>query len=714
MDSHFLDTDLLSPAVRRRLIQGSGQLLKGAWVAAPKRALCLYGMAILGAFLVFAPVERRFYSDQGLNYRWPPALGLMMSATGLTLIGMAHAGLDEFQRELDEAEEERQFTRSLQKQAFQDSETSRVYTAVSEVKLQNNAPLPDHMKEPGLVPAKTSQEELEQFKALMGITQDSPEATTTETTKDLKFSTRKNATTKASERCVDLTGKRRYCGLKIENPIPRFLADDRGLLGLGTTGVGKSAFLEAIVSHAYQVDESTDFVAIAHKSGNSARGETLSMAGLEDTHDMYVVTRTMQGQTLVDAATRLRLRTHAIENLLETGSLVPSFVLIDESNEGTKAISKAARTYAELETGGPPKKSNIPDWQEEYSDFIETLIVDGRSKGVRGVVFGHLSTNKSGVDKEVRNQNYVIALGRNGIYGAIESLLSDARYIALKDTRADLKQEFTAYLEQHNANKAPVNVVLALTNIGGQWRLIVLPQRWDIQPIKPSVVNPALDSPYGFEAPAESVPETPTEHLPIDATQQKDPLACYSPRQRRLANEFLVWYESKRSILDDGTGLLDLRIPVQCWDPVKSLSELEMVLEVLHIQGYGDFFYDSVDKALLWKFYPRNSRGKLVARPPEEPGPANQAEPSKLDIPEGISLDAFRYCVKKLFELQVGSIHTVSSFFRFASSLRKNHDLNIEQVHRMLLSKSLKRVIKIETGSYHSKLTFQVLWTPEP
>lgn len=720
MGSHFLDTDLLSRDVRHRIAHTLGTLARTTWNAAPKRALSLYGAAIAGAFLVFYPVERGFYSKTGLEYRWPPALGLLMTSTGLTLIGSAYAGLNAYQDELDEAEDDHQFEHQLKRQAFQDAEVSRVYAAVSEVKLQNNANLPDHMKEPGLVdPAIAQKQELEEFKALMGVAdEDVPTVTKTKGFRrgnidGFEFSTRKNSTTKATEQCVSLQGKRKWCGVPIENPIPRFLADDRSLLGYGTTGVGKSAFLEAIISAAYQKDESTDFVAFAHKSGNAARGESVSMAGLEKTQDLYTVTNTMNGDALISATTRLMSRVNTLEALLEEGSLVPSFVLIDEGNEGTKALGKAARKYVEMNTTendqGKPIKPDKPSWQEDYADFIETLIVDGRSKAVRGVVFGHMTTNKSGITAEARNQTYTIALGRNGIYGSIEKLLSDSRYITMRDTRETLKQEFATYLKKHTAKGSPVNVVLALTNIGGQWRLIVLPQSWNIQPIVPNVVNPALDEDYGFEdtTNVDDVTEVPAR-LPVDATQQNDPLACYSPEQKQLAIDFLEWFKAHSDILNDGTGYLDLRVPLRCWPAVTNMSQLEMVLEVLETRGYGEFYEDSITHALYWKMYSRTKRQEQA----EKVSPQPDVDADNLDIPDGISLKAFRYCVKKLFELQVGSIWTVSDFYRKAGSLRLNHKLKVEDVHRMLLSSSLKKVIKISSGKYHSKVQFTVLWTP--
>ncbi|ESA37856.1 hypothetical protein N836_35135 [Leptolyngbya sp. Heron Island J] len=691
------------------------------WDATPKRALSLYGAAISGAFLVFYPVERGFYSKTGLEYRWPPALGLMMTSAGLTLIGSAYAGLNAYQNELDEAEDDHQFEHQLKRQAYQDAEVSRVYAAVSEVKLQNNANLPDHMKEPGLVdPAISQKQEVEEFKALMGVAdgEDVPAATKTKgfrrgTIDGFEFTTRKNSTTKATEQCVSLQGKRKWCGVSIENPIPRFLADDRSLLGYGTTGVGKSAFLEAIISAAYQKDESTDFVAFVHKSGNTARGESVSMAGLENTQDLYTVTNTMHGQALINATTRLMSRVNTLEALLEDGSLVPSFVLIDEGNEGTKALGKAARKYVEMNTTederGKPIKPDKPSWQEDYADFIETLIVDGRSKAVRGVVFGHMTTNKSGITAEARSQTYTIALGRNGIYGSIEKLLSDARYITMKETRETLKQEFNTYLKKHTAKGSPVNVVLALTNIGGQWRLIVLPQSWNIQPLVPNVVNPALDEDYGFEeTPNVAAVTEVAPRLPVDATQQNDPLACYSPEQKQLASDFLQWFKANSDILNDGTGLLDLRVPLRCWAAVTSMSQLEMVLEVLETRGYGEFHEDPITHALYWRMYSRTKRQEQA----KKASPQSKVDTDNLDIPEGISLKAFRYCVKKLFELQVGSTCTVSDFYRKATSLRINHELKVEDVHRMLLSNSLKKVIEISSGKYHSKVQFTVLWTP--
>ena len=133
-----------------------------------------------------------------------------------------------------------------------------------------------------------------------------------------------------------------------------------------------------------------------------------------------------------------------------------------------------------------------------------------------------------------------------------------------------------------------------------------------------------------------------------------------------------------------------------------------MVLEVLETRGYGEFHEDSITHALYWKMYSRSKRQEHTEKVSSQP----KVDADNLDIPEGISIDAFRYCVKRLFELQIGSTHTVSDFYREASSLRKNHNLKVEDVYKLLLSTSLKKVIKISSGKYHSKVQFTILWTP--
>ena len=712
MDGNILDFDLLSRENRQRVWLWLKIGTATTWQWLPKRAMVWYGSALTGLLLVFAPINRQI----------SPKVAIPLSLVGCALVAKSKEEISDLHQDITLEKRHKTLKIQLGSQSEETLEVSRHYTAVAKLQMQHNAELPDHMKEPAVVAPKSKQQEFEEFRQFMGLApgaqlgDGSGDSVQVVGDKKYRFSTRKNKTTGSSERCVSLKGHDHWCGVPIEDITDAIVADDRGCLGFGTTGVGKSSLLEAIISKAYQADESTDFTAFLHKSANTARGEKLSYAGLEKTKDCYILTATQQGDNLIKAAASITTRIVQLKDLLEDGAAVPSYVIIDESNEGAKAFDDAADEWVEANTviddKGKTTKPNRPKWGDKYQRFTETLLVDGRSKGVKGIVFGHVTTNKSGIDREIRNQVFCLALGRNGIYGAIDSLLKDDRHIPDKAVRDGLRAQMSEYLELHNKAGSPVNVVICLTNAGSKgWRLIILPQKFEVVQIRPSVVN-APKGGTGLEPDTSNTPPvvSPHDEPPVDAAAEENPLIHFTAEQKQTAKDFVAWYRTNRKFIINSRGIMELSIAVECFDGVSSLSELEMVLEIIRLLGHGDFVTDPLDGRLAW----RMGQGEVNpdydrATPPHITSP-QETSGLKIELPEGISEQAFDCFLGYLFNSKKGYSTTAANFLSNASKLRNEYKLKADDIAVLISLPALSKIVRIYPAA---KFTFEFLGLPE-
>ena len=393
----ILQLNMLDNDGRRWLGGQTAQLFLVLFRAAPKRAIILYGGTLIALLLWLVPIR----------YKVRPTLTLSLTLTAAGILAATQSELERWQKQIEAAEADTDYQTALHRQATEAVLTTQQYANVTAARLNASQVLPEYLIEPDLQDPKLTQAaEFEEFKRMIGASnsEDSPGQPTALLKGDTdgdgvvdvqqgkyRFYTRRNSQTGQKERCVDLTGHTYYAGLPIVDLASEMARESRGCLGVGPTGTGKSQLLKQAIAAQHRCDNTTDFTVFAHKSANTARGESLDYCGLEESDDLYLLTASMSGGVLEDAAYRLYCRLRALQGIMERGSKVPSVVVIDQINQGLVAANKAER-YALRDDDG---EILFPYLEQTYKDDLATLLVDGREKCVKAWVFGHANTNEA-------------------------------------------------------------------------------------------------------------------------------------------------------------------------------------------------------------------------------------------------------------------------------------------------------------------------------
>ena len=680
---NVLDLDFSEKRVQQATAQLIGTAARSLYDASPKRALVGYGGLLLGLGLWLSPLSQK------LN----PRVTLPFTIAAAAAIAISQSKLEDLQDDIDEADDDKALRRALKQSSVEAVETTRHYAQTAQSRLAHSQTLPAHLIEPDLLPAEgqpalpMGKPSIAEFEAFLGESPAAPANPSSEVeaspaiAHDYKFGTRKNAQTGLTETTVDLAGLTEYAGLPIVDLAFDMAVDSRGCMGIGSTGCGKSELLKQAIAAQYKLDENSDFTIFAHKSANTSRGESLDYAGLERSKDCFVFTASQTGDRLSSAAFAFESQLNALNNLIESGSAVPSVVVIDQSNQGLMACDKAARE-AKREFDNDEEAKGQPDFKylkEDYQSFINTVLVDGREKLVKAWTFGHANTNKStGVEHQVKQNIFFVGLGRAGNYAAAWNPLKSDLFIADKFKREELSNQLSQYLQKHESYGAPANVVIAVTNCGNQgWRVIVLPQYAPVQPIGLSVVNPALD-----ESDENFTPEavTVTEDQSIEAARkQLEKSAGYTEQQVSTARAFVKWFQINHRTQLDSRGYLDPQSTWADFPDTRSPSELEICLQILADQGAGKFSTDPTTGNLKWK-----PSDRLIPKAEQRPRAIVKNAPAVTQTTTLISKEALAAIFEHLENKQVGAIYTPKGFLDSSSKLRPLHGITSEQLQTVL------------------------------
>lgn len=131
--------------------------------------------------------------------------------------------------------------------------------------------------------------------------------------------------------------------------------------------------------------------------------------------------------------------------------------------------------------------------KQKKEDLISALTYERITKGRSKLVCDWITTHEPDVraiklSLSLQQSLNFIVLARGNKFGAIHAALSGRRAIVDDDLiREQLYQQFTQYRQD---NSTDFNVVVALTNLLGDWRLVMLPRYPDQQPaIQPMSVS---------------------------------------------------------------------------------------------------------------------------------------------------------------------------------------------------------------------------------
>ncbi|MEM9803844.1 MAG: ATP-binding protein [Cyanobacteria bacterium P01_D01_bin.56] len=675
--ARLFDLNFYEPDDRRWLAQQTGLVLRTVYTATPKRALVLYGALLLGLLLWFVPVR----------YKFRPWLSLTFTTLAATIVAGAQTGLERWQDEIDAFEEDATYQQALHRTAVEAVHTTQQYAKVQAARLEATEGLPHYLLEEDLVdPVIAEQAEFREFKRMMGVKdtdasiEEIPNALLAGDSNGdglapqpkgtLKFSRVYNKKKRKKELHVDLTGHSHYAGVPIVNLAQEMATESRGCIGVGPTGTGKSTLLRHAIAAQYAIDESTDFTVIEHKASNRAKGETHNFCGLEQSKDFYELSASMNGPDLAGAARQFYRRLYALQGVMSRGSLVPSVVIIDQINQGLKAASKAG-SYAsrqEEEQGYPVELDAI------YKDDVASFLVDGRELGLKAWVFGHANTNEAlGLEHQIKENVFYIGLGRDGNYSAVLNPLKGDRFIALKEDRTRLAEQLQEYLKAHAEYGSPVNVVLTITSCGGQgWRLVVLPQLPEPEPIHLGVTNPPASTRY--QPPKTSPPvasdpqpdaETSAVHsqdLDAEAMRQaleqrlnpKAQFTQYTSEHKQIALTFVKWVKQHRHDYIDAQGLLDPETVAAAFVGVTSTEQMELILQLITDLGYGNFERHPHTGSTAWRLKGELPVGSNTPAGPTRPIVSEATEPDLEPLPAQITEAKFNAILGYLSQKQIG------------------------------------------------------------
>lgn len=108
--------------------------------------------------------------------------------------------------------------------------------------------------------------------------------------------------------------------------------------------------------------------------------------------------------------------------------------------------------------------------EEQFDSLLRRYCTQCMSEGSGLWLSSHAyNVEDIGLNRRLQKSFQLIILGRNGKYDSISDAVNDYRLISNRETRDRLKAQLDIY-EQSGGRDA-----IALTNVGGKWRLVMLP-----------------------------------------------------------------------------------------------------------------------------------------------------------------------------------------------------------------------------------------------
>lgn len=232
------------------------------------------------------------------------------------------------------------------------------------------------------------------------------------------------------------------------------------VLLVGSTGSGKTTALEAILLGIHRSFPEADATFFDGKPTGD-RG----LLGIKNTSNYISVAEPSGIPQFYEAIDRYG---NMLMSAKRGGDSRKSFVIVDELNN---AIRKARKYQLDQKTL-PADAQDKMDYTKALQIANDIVISQGREKNCIGIATTHEATTEAlGQGSGMRSNNRFVILGSKDSFDNIESILSGtgAKLITNPDTIARLK-------EQYQHHKALLfSGYFALTNVGGDWRLVRLP-----------------------------------------------------------------------------------------------------------------------------------------------------------------------------------------------------------------------------------------------
>lgn len=671
----YADIDLLEADDRYALGLSIRGAIDGVWSYVVTTATPNYIALIAACLLWVSPQNGEV--DQRSRVRLFINLTASLVAAGLAF--GASARLDDHQEDLDDAADVKRFRKVAQLDLEKTELDDQAYVAKINTRHQLNSQLPDAHRHPYLISAEEADKERKTpipsgksgklaFMQSMGLA-DHPEAeqflgegVDQPGKSDIFYKTIRGE----RKRCIRFGERKKYCGLPITDVSNWVARDNYSLLLIGPSGAGKTILLEHCIKNTQEHNSLVDMFGVTHKGRNIAAGEKLHYAGLEQCKDFLEYSATdSDGHRFISNGHELRRLLSRLLDSLHHGSTHPTIALIDEVNNGHKAVNRLKRIVksqwdaekaATVRGGEKPTRPELLDIADEYAEAISFAFTQGQSKNFRLWMIAHDNTNDAlqMPHGEKLSARY-LALTRDGQDAAFLRTFQDDRFIPDDEIRAELKAKYTAFKKAHKKMGSPANVVVCVTNVGGKgWQLVVLPQYEPVEAIEFNAVNPHVDDIDGDGIsdalePTEPVIEppikpavkkpaakesttahtTPSEVMPEENIPENTPgidrnainaleaslKASQPEEQRQRAIALIQWlrYDLVGSSYVRASGAIDPYIIKNAYPHVKTLEELEYLLEIAEQMGIGFFRDEELTGIKLWQLVensPTSTSGK--------------------------------------------------------------------------------------------------------
>jgi hypothetical protein len=290
--------------------------------------------------------------------------------------------------------------------------------------------------------------------------------------------------------------------------------NDKSLLISGVSGVGKTYFLRHCI-HAINAayEGSQVFVGVDFK------GSTGHFCGLERSESF--ITSPAPGRDYKFAAAAIG---DVVEMLGSRDEEFPLYLLCDEINNGLEQAKCQGASF-----GRKP--------EEVLKSNLKFIATQGRERLIRGILTAHGNLmSMLGIDGDTAQSLVCAVLGRKvdkgDGFGLVDKVLKN-QVLFSKDESQRLRAEFS----QIRAIVEPTGQAIALTNIEGDWEFVLLPTWYKNDPgrLASEPQNQSVTQLIKSLPPPPVVEDEPTE------TEVKPPVSVVSMPEPDTLKPFLDW-----------------------------------------------------------------------------------------------------------------------------------------------------------------------------
>jgi hypothetical protein len=370
----------------------------------------------------------------------PAQTKIAMQAVSLPLTLGASQGLLKQARDDEEAEDDREFFRNLNREAYRDSQAMELEAGYLALREQNYSALPLHAR-----PDRYDFTEFAKGQQSAGQKfMEGAEKAMRDAFADLPDDETEPAALPAAAKPAT-----QFRELDLAAAAAR---NDKSLLVSGVSGVGKTTFIRHLI-HAIdrEYDGSQVFVGVDFK------GSTGHFCGLERSESF--ITSPAPGRDYKFAAAAI---VDVVEMLGSRDEEFPLYLLCDEINNGLEQAKCQGNSY-----GRKP--------EETLKSNLKFIATQGRERLIRGILTAHGNLmGMLGIDGDTAQSLVCAVLGRKVEMGdgfALIGKVLNNQVLFSKDERQKLNAEFN----QIRPMVEPTGQAIALTNIEGDWEFVLLP-----------------------------------------------------------------------------------------------------------------------------------------------------------------------------------------------------------------------------------------------